>query len=175
MSVTRPPWSANSSRPASAVSISPTSPCRRANAFRPWHDKATGRTGVKVTGGKCPHYYFYFPRERLGLVYVRVPTWLPFRLRVCFNGHGWLAGQLRAAGVAFRLEDNAFVEIADWARAQAMEEGFSIAALQEDLDGLARQCVPALAPFRSGYRWSLMQVAALKLKEHVLLPALARG
>jgi hypothetical protein len=23
--------------------------------FRPWHDRATGRTGVKVTGGKCLH------------------------------------------------------------------------------------------------------------------------
>jgi hypothetical protein len=126
--------------------------------FRPWHNKATGRTGVKLTGGKCLHYYFYFLHERLGLVYVRVPTWLPFRLQVYFNGHGWLAGQLRAAGVAFRLEDNAFVEIADWGRAQAMVEGFSITALQQDLDELARQCVPVLDQFRGGYRWSLMQV-----------------
>jgi hypothetical protein len=43
-------------------------------AFRPWHDKASGRTGVKLTKGKCLHFYFYFVHERLGLCYLRVPT-----------------------------------------------------------------------------------------------------
>ena len=50
-------------------------------AFRPWHDKQSGRTGVKITQGKCLHFYFYFVQERLGLCYLRVPTWLPFRLQ----------------------------------------------------------------------------------------------
>jgi len=36
-------------------------------AFRPWHDKASGRTGVKLTQGKCLHFYFYFVPERWGL------------------------------------------------------------------------------------------------------------
>ena len=34
-------------------------------AFRPWHDKPSGRTGVKFTQGKCLHFYFYFVHERL--------------------------------------------------------------------------------------------------------------
>ncbi len=55
-------------------------------AFRPWHGKATGRTGVKITQGKCLHVYFYFVHERLGLCYLRVPTWLPFWRRFYFNG-----------------------------------------------------------------------------------------
>jgi hypothetical protein len=42
-------------------------------AFRPWHDKSSGRTGVKLTQGKCLHFYFYFVHERLGLCYLRVP------------------------------------------------------------------------------------------------------
>ena len=29
-------------------------------SYRPWHDKATGRTFLKGTQGKCLHYYFYF-------------------------------------------------------------------------------------------------------------------
>jgi hypothetical protein len=67
-------------------------------AFKPWHDKATGKTGLRPTAGKCLHYYFYFLHARLGLVYVRVPTWLPFRLQIYFNGHNWLASRLRRAG-----------------------------------------------------------------------------
>jgi hypothetical protein len=127
-------------------------------AFRPWHDKASGRTGVKLTQGKCLHFYFYFVHERLGLCYLRVPTWLPFRLQFYFNGHAWLAHELRRAGITFRMEDNAFVEIADWQQAQTLADAFSIQALNADLNALARQYVPFLNQFPSGYYWSLMQV-----------------
>jgi hypothetical protein len=128
-------------------------------AFKPWHDKTTGKTGLRPTAGKCLHYYFYFLHPRLGLVYVRVPTWLPFRLQIYFNGHNWLASRLRRAGVKFAMEDNALVECADWAKAQALADDFSLDQLKRDLDGLARQCVPVLLDrFRGGYHWSLMQV-----------------
>jgi hypothetical protein len=127
-------------------------------AFRPWHDKKSGRTGVKITQGKCLHFYFYFVHERLGLCYLRVPTWLPFRLQFYFNGHAWLANELRRAGITFRMEDNAFVEIADWKAAQTLSDAFPIQALHADLNALARQYVPCLKQFPSGYYWSLMQV-----------------
>jgi hypothetical protein len=128
-------------------------------AFKPWHDKATGKTGLRPTGGKCLHYYFYFLHPRLGLVYVRVPTWLPFRLQIYFNGHNWLASRLRQTGVRFQMEDNALVECADWTKAQTLADDFSLDQLKRELDGLARQCVPALLErFRGGYHWSLMQV-----------------
>ena len=78
-------------------------------AFKPWHDKTTGKTGLRPTAGKCLHCYFYFPHSRLGLVYVRVPAWLPFRLQIYFNGHHWLASRLRRAGVKFQMADNALV------------------------------------------------------------------
>ena len=55
------------------------------------------RTGVKSKSGKCLHYYFYFLDPELGLTYVRVPTWAPYRLRVYFNGHHWLASRLQQA------------------------------------------------------------------------------
>lgn len=128
-------------------------------AFKPWHDKITGKTGLRPTAGKCLHYYFYFLHPRLGLVYVRVPTWLPFRLQIYFNGHNWLAARLRRAGVKFQTEDNALVACSDWTQAQAVADDFSLDQLKRDLDGLARQCVPALLErFRGGYHWSLMQV-----------------
>jgi len=94
--------------------------------YKPWHDKATGRTGVKMVQGKCATYYFYFIDEELGLMYVRVPTWLPCRLQIYFNAHHWLAGRLRAEGLDFEMQDNAFVRIADWARAQELARSFSV-------------------------------------------------
>ena len=94
----------------------------------------------------------------MGLCYLRVPTWLPFRLRFYFNGHAWLASELCRAAIAFRMEDNAFVEIADWPQAQVLSDAFPIQALNADLNALARQYVPFLKQFPSGYYWSLMQV-----------------
>ena len=127
-------------------------------AFRPWHDKKSGRTGVKITRGQRLHFYFYFVHERLGLCYLRVPTWLPFRLQFYFNGHNWLARELRRAGIPFQMADNAFVEIADWPAAQTIAAAFSIQTLHADLNALARQYVPFLKQFPGGYYWSLMQV-----------------
>ena len=45
------------------------------DSYRPWHDKATGKTFVRPDSGKCLHYYFYFIDAAFGLVYLRVPTW----------------------------------------------------------------------------------------------------
>ena len=57
------------------------------NSYRPWHDKPTGKTYLKPDSSKCMTYYFYFVDEQLGLCYLRVPTWCPFRLQFYFNGH----------------------------------------------------------------------------------------
>ena len=102
-------------------------------SYRPWHDKSTHRTFLKPTAGKCLHYYFYFIDEQFGLCYVRVPTWAPFRLQVYFNAHSWLARQLRQAGVAFEMLDNAFVSIADPGKAQELADALSAPMLHERL------------------------------------------
>jgi hypothetical protein len=54
------------------------------------------RTFLRPATGKCLHYYFYFIDAELGLIYLRVPTWCPFRLQFYCNGHSWLARQLTA-------------------------------------------------------------------------------
>lgn len=130
-------------------------PC---TTFQPWHDKKSGRTGLKPASGKCLHFYFYFLHERLGLCYLRVPTWLPFRLQFYCNGHAWLASELKKAKVDFAMEDNAFVRLGDWPKAQALSEGFDLKKLHADLNALARQYVPFLDRFPKGYHWSSMQV-----------------
>ena len=59
-------------------------PC---STYKPWHNKQTGKTYLIPDDGRCLHFYFYFVDEELGLCHVRVPTWLPCRLQICWNGH----------------------------------------------------------------------------------------
>ena len=127
-------------------------------SFRPWHDKASHRTMLKPTQGKCLHYYFYFIDERFGLSYVRVPTWAPFRLQVYFNGHHWLAHKLARAGIGYEMADNAFLRLEEPARAQELASRFNARELHRRLERWARESCPVVKHFRSAYHWSLMQV-----------------
>ena len=88
--------------------------------------------------GKCLHYYFYFMDAELGLIYLRVPTWCPFRLQFYCNGHRWLARQLAAAGIGFTPADNAFLHIDDWQRAQTLADRLSPVKLAESRLGWSR-------------------------------------
>jgi len=126
--------------------------------YRPWHDKATGKTSLKFTSGRCLHYYFYFIDPELGLCYVRVPTWAPYRLQVYFNGHHWLASRLKQARLHFNLEDTAFIELSDWQRAQELSDEFSVFGLHQKLASFARRFCPPSTRFSDGYHWSIMQV-----------------
>lgn len=126
-------------------------------AYRPWHDKGQGKTYVKMTQGKCLHYYFYFIDATLGLCYLRVPTWCPFRLQFYCNGHNLLAGQLASRGVAFELADNAFLAIGDFAAANQLAAGLDVAALHTKLDAFALTYCPVVVPLQMRYTWSVMQ------------------
>ena len=128
------------------------------DAYQPWHDKQTHKTYVRADTGKCLHYYFYFLDDELGLIYLRVPTWAPFRLQFYCNGHSWLARRLAAEGIGFTAADNAFLRIDDWARAQELADGFSPDRLHRVLDYYAALCCPVLDVFGQSYHWSLMQV-----------------
>jgi len=127
-------------------------------SYRPWHDKASGKTFLKPDSGKCLHYYFYFIDGTLGLCYLRVPTWAPFRLQFYCNGHGWLARKLSAAGIDFSLADNAFIRITDMERAQGLADALKPDELHRRLDHYAKRFCPVLDVFRQRYHWSLMQV-----------------
>jgi len=126
--------------------------------YKPWHDKQSGKTYLKPDQGKCLHYYFYFIDEELGLCYLRVPTWCPFRLQFYFNGHNWLAAQLKKKGIGFTLRDNAFTEIADWNKAQKLADKFDPASLHRRLDQLAATYCPVVERLGATYHWSLVQV-----------------
>jgi hypothetical protein len=126
-------------------------------AYYPWHDKQTHKTYVKSRQGKCLHYYFYFIDEDLGLCYLRVSTWCPFRLQFYFNGHNWLAHQLEQQGIAFEQHDNAFLEIADFGIANQLASQLDIERLHAKLDNFARRYCPVVTILDLQYTWSIMQ------------------
>jgi hypothetical protein len=128
------------------------------DSYRPWHDKGTGKTFVRPDSGKCLHYYFYFLDAAFGLIYLRVPTWAPFRLQFYCNGHNWLARRLTAEGIGYTMADNAFIRIDDWVRAQELADRLSPDRLHRTLDRYGQQCCPVSAVFGQSYHWSLMQV-----------------
>ena len=116
-----------------------------------------GKWPLRYKESKCLHYYFYFIDPEFGLCYLRVPTFIPFRLQFYCNGHHWLANQLRHAGIDFTLLDNAFARIADVSRAQALADAFPVRRLHDRLDALAAQFCPVIRRFGT-YHWSIMQV-----------------
>lgn len=127
-------------------------------SYKPWHDKKSGRTFLKNDTGRCLHYYFYFIDTDLGLCYLRVPTWAPFRLQFYFNGHNLLASTLVMKGIEAVMQDNVFVQIGDWSKAQELADSLRVEKLQRKLDQFARRYCPPITTFPSGYHWSLMQV-----------------
>ncbi len=47
------------------------------------------------------HYYFYILDKDFGLTFIKVCTYFPFDVKVCFNGHEWAKHQLQQEGIGF--------------------------------------------------------------------------
>lgn len=125
--------------------------------YEPWHNKQTGKTYLRGSTSKCLTYYFYFIDELFGLCYVRVPTWLPFRLQIYFNGHNWLASKLKEQGIFYKMLDNAFIEIGDWVKANEIVQSLKVEELHQRLNIFAFTYCPVYKSFDQLYHWSIMQ------------------
>ena len=141
-------------QPGLVYIFSAMEPCQ---AYRPWHDKQSHKTFVKATQSKCLHYYFYFIDPAYGLCYLRVPTWVPFRLQFYFNGHNALAAQLSQAGIGFEQIDNGFVQIDDFDQANHLAQSLNIDALYQRLNELAAEYCPVVDQLGQQYHWSISQ------------------
>jgi hypothetical protein len=129
-------------------------PC---DTYKPWHDKSTHHTYLRRDTSKCLHYYFYFIDPDLGLCYLRVATWCPFRVQFYFNGHAWLAAQLCQKGIGFDPLDNGFSHIDDYVIANRLVEQFDPLHLHQALDGFAQQFCPVIQRLNLSYQWSIYQ------------------
>lgn len=136
--------------------ISAVEPCRT------WFvrgNKETKKLELKLNWGKCIHLYFYFIHQQLGFLHLRLQTWFPFLVQICFNGREWLSRQLDAAGIAYRRRDNCFPWIADLTRAQGMMDEQVRANWQELFQPLVDLCHPhhreICQPIGGSYYWSV--------------------
>jgi hypothetical protein len=103
----------------------------------------------------CLVIYCYYQDADFGLMHVKIQTWMPFTLQVYVNGHEWLARQLARQGIAFEKVDNAFIQLADAARAQQCLPAFWQRDWPRWLDGLARRVNPLQDDWLRGqdYYW----------------------
>jgi hypothetical protein len=139
--------------------LSCVEPCRSYEVHR---NAQTKHLELRSAMRKCLHHYFYFDHPIYGPMHVRVQTWVPFQVKIVFNGRDWLARQLDDAGIGYLKKDNTFLAIADFERAQAL----LAAQLQVNwplvLDELVRQVHPVHAEwipasYPVGYYWSVEQ------------------
>jgi hypothetical protein len=80
------------------------------------------------------HYYFYILDEEFGLGFIKVCTYLPFEVKVCFNGHEWAKQQLGQEGIEFEALSNGFATCANPDRLQEICHSLSAAKIQAYFD-----------------------------------------
>jgi len=136
-----------------------------------------GRLELRWRVSKCHHFYVYFIDAEFGLCHLRIPTWAPFRLQFCCNGHDWLERQMKGAGLRFRKVDNCFTAISDFAAAQALVERFAPERLHRVLNELAARWVAVDRRLGYSLHWSIYQAewsTDVVFKNERVLPGLYR-
>jgi hypothetical protein len=129
----------------------------RCRCFKVGKNQKSGFLQLQWSPGKCQHFYVYFIDAEFGLCHLRLPTWAPFRLQFCCNGHDWLERQLRSAGLRFKKADNCFTHLSDFAAAQALLKNFEPQRLHRMLDRLAARWVAVHGRFGHSLHWSVYQ------------------
>jgi len=139
--------------------LSCVEPCR---SYEIQRDPRTKHLELRSVVRKCLHQYFYLDHPIYGPMHVRVQTWVPFQVKIVFNGRDWLARQLDAAGIGYLKKDNTFIAIEDFERAQTLLAAQLQVNWPLTLDGLVRRFHPVHAEwmpasFPVGYYWSVEQ------------------
>ena len=80
------------------------------------------------------HYYFYIRDQVLGPIALCVGSFLPFSITYYLNGHHFIAQRLRAGGIQFRKNDNAFLSAADAHTLQLAADALSAQLIRTRLD-----------------------------------------
>ncbi|MGQ0570978.1 MAG: hypothetical protein ACT4P5_15865, partial [Armatimonadota bacterium] len=101
-------------------------------------------TYVESARRKCLFIYYYFMDRELGLIHVRIQTWFPLQIQVYVNGHEWLARKLTRHGIRYTKQDNAFLAVEDFRRAQTFSDRFASLDWVQRLDRFARAVNPLL-------------------------------
>lgn len=116
----------------------------RCSCFKVGKSPKTGFRQLQWARGKCQHFYVYFIDAEFGLCHLRIPTWAPFRLQFCCNGHDWLERQMKADGLRFQKTDNCFTHLGDFAAAQRLRKTFDPRRLHAMIERVAARWVAVM-------------------------------
>jgi len=129
----------------------------RCRCHKVYKNHDTGCLQLQSSPGKCLHYHVYFIDEHHGLGYLRIPTWAPFRLQACINGHDWLERRMKRAGITFKKHDNCLTRVSDIEAAQQLATQLDPAALHATLNALCSRLVAVHERFGTTLHWSIYQ------------------
>ena len=129
----------------------------RCRTFKAGKNRGTGFLELQWSAGKCQHFYIYFIERELGLYYLRIPAWAPFRLQFYCNGHDWLERRMKAKGLRFKKAGNCFTRISDFGKAQALAAEFDPRRVHRILDKAAARWVAVHRQFGPTLHWSIYQ------------------
>jgi hypothetical protein len=101
-----------------------------------------GRPQLKPDLRRSLVLYVFVMHAVLGLIHVKIHTWLPLTMQVYCNGHDFVAKKLDKRGVPYALHDNAFTWIGSMAAAQGCADRFAKQDWPKLLGALARQFNP---------------------------------
>jgi hypothetical protein len=127
------------------------------DAYEPKFDKLNHKAYLKPRTTKCLHYYIYFIDKFLGLCFLRIPTWVPFRVQFYFNGHNYLSVLLQANNINYTMSDNAFSFVSDYQKAQQLSDTIDPKDIHKFLDHVIKQYIPFLKTTDQYYRWTITQ------------------
>jgi hypothetical protein len=109
------------------------------------------------------HYYFFLKDPEFGVGNsIRISSYAPFPVTVCFNGHHFVAQYLRSRGVGFQMCDNMIVAVDDPKAFRRAIRALTPRAIERFCDDWVYQLTVWFPPRakRQGfrYRWFLDQV-----------------
>ena len=118
-----------------------------------------GRPRLRGDFRRCLVLYVFLMHAVLGLIHVKIHTWLPLTMQVYVNGHDFVARKLDALGVTYAMHDNAFTRLDNFAAAQGCADRFVKLNWPKLLGELARQFNPLLGKELQGkeYYWVMDQ------------------
>jgi hypothetical protein len=87
-------------------------------SYEIYRNRASGHLELQPRLRKCLHLYHYWVDEEVGMMHVRLATWLPFGIKLCINGREWLCRELDKGGVGYQRRDNCLVKVSNPQRAQ---------------------------------------------------------
>ncbi len=103
------------------------------------------------------HYYFYIDDADAGPLFIKVCSYAPWGIKLCWNGHEWVKRQLEKQGVAYEALDNGFLSCADPKKLQETCDALDDKEIERIFrKWLARIPLPLRPQDRTaGYDWNL--------------------